>query len=122
MPCCAVVVQQRDEKITRGTEHCGKKKLRSPGRTYTFLILILQILGGLSILLGQFNNLRESRILREIKFIFFFQRPVTKAISKIRPSRAADEVGIRASTLTWARIARRGNDVQRTSGRPPSAP
>jgi hypothetical protein len=39
--------------------------------------VILQFLGGFFILLRQLNNLREARIRWEIKFVFFFQGPVS---------------------------------------------
>jgi hypothetical protein len=37
----------------------------------------LQFLGGFFILLRQLNNLRKTRIRWQIKFVFFFQDPVS---------------------------------------------
>ena len=49
----------------------------------------LQFLGGLFIPLRQLNNLRKTRIRREIKFIFIFQGPIiiTVIVNKKKKSR-----------------------------------
>ena len=39
--------------------------------------MILQFLGGFFILLRQLNDLRKTKIQWEIKFVFFFQGPVS---------------------------------------------
>ena len=114
MSCCAIVSSTAASRNNSRDAVAKNSGLPSPYRTNAFLIL--QFLRGLSILLGQFNNLRESGILREIKFEFFFQRPVKQDVKYDLPPGAArppvnNRVTLPASTLTWARIVRRGNDV-----------
>lgn len=46
-------------------------------KTVKYCITKLQFLGGFFILMRQLNNLRKTRIRWEIKFVFFFQGPVS---------------------------------------------